>query len=92
MAHFVYLTITIQHVVDYEFAWFPKIHQSHEDVFSSWHDLLGLLGFDHEQQHIVIQKIQKFIYKIAHRAIVDIHHARHKKLLEDTWCNVHIVT
>jgi len=58
MAHFVYLTITIQPVVDYEFAWFPKIHQSHEDVSSSWHDLLGLLGFEHEQQHIVIQKIK----------------------------------
>jgi len=60
---------------------------NHEDVFSSWDDLLGLLGFDHEQQHIVIQKIQNFICKIAHKAIVDIHHARHMKLLEDTLCN-----
>jgi hypothetical protein len=74
-------------VVNYEFAWFPKIHQSHEDVSSSWHDLLGLLGFDHEQQHIIIQKIQIFICKIAHRAIVDIHRARQMKLLEDTWCS-----
>jgi hypothetical protein len=85
MAHFVYLTVVIQDVVDYEFAWFPKIHQSHEDVSSSWHDMLGLLGFDHEQQHIVIQKIQNFICKIAHRTIVDIHHARW--LLEDMWCS-----
>jgi hypothetical protein len=35
MAHFIYLTIAIQDVVDYEFAWFPKIHQSREDVSSS---------------------------------------------------------
>jgi hypothetical protein len=48
MAHSVHLTIVVQDLVDYSFAWFPKIHQSHEDVFSSQHDLLGLLGFDHE--------------------------------------------
>jgi hypothetical protein len=70
-------------LVDYSFAWFPKIHQSHEDVSSSWHDLLGLLGFDHEQQQIVIQKIQTFIYKITHRSIANIDHVQQMKLLED---------
>jgi hypothetical protein len=49
MAHSVPLTVVVQDLVDYDFAWFPKIHQSHEDVFSSQHDLLGLLGFDHEK-------------------------------------------
>jgi hypothetical protein len=49
MAHSIHLTITIQDLVNYNFAWFPNIHQSHEDVFSFWHDLLGLLPFDHEQ-------------------------------------------
>jgi hypothetical protein len=87
MAHFIYLIVAIQDVVNCGFAWFPKIHQNHEDVSSSWHDLLGLLGFDHEQQHIVIQKIQNFICKITHRAITDIHHVGQMKLLENTWCN-----
>jgi hypothetical protein len=45
--------------------------------------LLGLFGFDHEQQHIVIQKIQTFICKIAHKAIANIHHVGQMKLLED---------
>ncbi len=44
MAHSVHLTITVQDLVDYDFAWFPKIHQSHEDVSSIWHGFLGLLG------------------------------------------------
>jgi hypothetical protein len=70
-------------LVDYSFAWFPKIHQSHEDISSYRYDLLGLLGFDHEQKHIAIQKIQTFICNIAHKAIVDIHHAGQLKLLED---------
>jgi hypothetical protein len=56
MVHFICLMVVVQDVFKYEFAWFPKIHQSHEDVYSSWHDLLGLLSFDHEQ-HMVIQKI-----------------------------------
>jgi hypothetical protein len=42
MAHSVRRTVVVQDLVDYDFAWFPKIHQSHEDVFSSRHDLLGL--------------------------------------------------
>jgi hypothetical protein len=41
--------VVVQNLVDYGSAWFAKIHQSHEDVFSFQHDLLGLLGFDHEQ-------------------------------------------
>jgi hypothetical protein len=57
MVHSIRLMVVVQDVLNYGVAWFPNIHQSHEDVFSSWHDLLGLLGFDHEQQHIVIQKI-----------------------------------
>jgi hypothetical protein len=48
MAHLICLTVVVQDVLNYEFAWFPKIHQSHEDVFSSRHDLLGPLGFDYE--------------------------------------------
>jgi hypothetical protein len=35
MAHSTRLTIVVQDLVDYNFAWFLKIHQSHEDVFSS---------------------------------------------------------
>ncbi len=76
MAHFVYLTVAVQVVINYGFAWFPKIHQSDGNVFSSQHGLLGLLGSNHEHQHIVIGKNQIFIYKIAHRAIVEIHHVK----------------
>jgi len=60
MAHFICLMVVVQDVFNYGFAWLPKIHQSHEDVYSSWHDLLGLLSFDHEQQHMVIEKKLKF--------------------------------
>jgi hypothetical protein len=87
MAHFFHLTVVVQDVIDYGFAWFPKIHQSNENVSPSWHDLLGLLGFNHEQQHIVIGKFWDFIYKIAHRAIAHIHHVGNIKLLEDMLCN-----
>jgi hypothetical protein len=50
------LKVVVQNVFNYGVTWFPKIHQSHKDVFSSWHDLLGLIGFDHEHQHIIIEK------------------------------------
>jgi hypothetical protein len=40
---FFHLLVVVQDVIDYGFAWFPKIHQSNENVFPSWHDLLGLL-------------------------------------------------
>ncbi len=46
MVHDVCLMIVVQNVIDYGFAWFPKIHQSDENVFSSWHHLLGFLGFN----------------------------------------------
>jgi hypothetical protein len=45
--------------------------------------LLGLLG----HEHIVIQKMQTCICKIAHRIIVDIHHDGQMKLLENMCCN-----
>jgi hypothetical protein len=64
-------------------------YQSNENVSPSWHDLLGFIGFNHEQQHIVIGKKLDFIYKIAHRTIADIHHVGNIKLLEDLWCNTH---
>jgi hypothetical protein len=46
MVHFIRLVV--QDFIDYGFAWFPKIHHSDEIVFSSRHDLLGLLSFNHE--------------------------------------------
>jgi hypothetical protein len=46
MVHFICLVV--QDFIDYGFAWFPKIHHNDEIVFSSRHDLLGLLGFNHE--------------------------------------------
>jgi hypothetical protein len=58
MAHYVHLTVTVQNWLTTASHGFPKIHQSHEDDCSFWHDLLGFLGFDHEQQHIVIQKFR----------------------------------
>jgi hypothetical protein len=47
MAHFVHLMVVVQDAIDYGFPWFPKIHQSHENVSNSQHDLLGLLSFNH---------------------------------------------
>ncbi len=61
--------IVVQDVINYGFAWFPKIRQSDGNVFSSRHGLLGLLSSNHEHQHIFIGKNQIFIYKITHRAI-----------------------
>jgi hypothetical protein len=41
-----------------------------EDVLQAQVDLLGLLGFELELQNPVDEKIQGFMARIAHRAII----------------------
>ncbi len=74
LGHSIGLTIAIHDVVDYNFLWFPKIHECIENLQECRHNLLGLLGFNKEQQHLVIEKIKALISKICHRAIANIHH------------------
>jgi hypothetical protein len=87
LGHFVHLKIAVQDVVDYGFVGFPKIHECTEDLQECQHKLLGLLGFDKEQQHLIIEKIKAFISKKCHRVIIDIHLVGKQKELEDMWCN-----
>ncbi len=82
MTHFVHLTVAIQDVINYRFALFPKIHQSDGNVSSSQHGLLGLLT-TMSINILLLEKNQIFICKIAHRTIVEIHHVKKIKLLED---------
>jgi hypothetical protein len=60
MTHFVHLTVIVQDVINYGFTLLPKIHQSDGNVFSSRHGLFGLLGSNHEHQHIVNGKKSNF--------------------------------
>jgi hypothetical protein len=40
-------------------------------MFCNREDLLGLLGFELELQNLVVEKIQGFMARIVHRAIID---------------------
>jgi hypothetical protein len=67
-SHYVWLTIVVQDILDYKFLWFPKQWQCIEEIKQCHQDLLGLLGFDLQQQEPIIEKILGFMSKIYHRA------------------------
>jgi hypothetical protein len=87
LGHSIGLTIAIHDVVDYSFIWFPKIYECTKNLQDCRHNLLGLLRFNKENQHLVIEKIKALISKICHRVIANIHLAGVQKELEDMWCN-----
>ncbi len=71
-SHSIRLTIAVQDILDYKLIlWFPKQWQGIEEIKQCRQDLLGLLGFDFQQQEPVVEKIIGFMSKFARRAISD---------------------
>jgi len=67
--HYVHLTITVQDFINYMFMWFSKMHLTLKIILMHHYNLLGLLGFNHEQPYLIVEKIQNFMFKIAYKAI-----------------------
>jgi len=51
---------------------------------------LGLLGFDLQLENPVVEKVQRFMSKIAHRTILDLFFLGMAKELEDMWCHTDV--
>lgn len=58
------------------------------DTFNILHaDIVALLGYDHSNQVVVVEKIQAFVGRMAHRSVVDMLRTHHEEELALMWYN-----
>ena len=58
------------------------------DTFSELHaDIVALLGYDHSNQVVVVEKIQAFVGRMAHRSVADMLRTHHEEELALMWYN-----
>lgn len=79
------LTSVVQNLPYVGDMYFPCIYDAAETFTSLRNDVIALLGCEPSKQQDVMDKIQCFLGKVAHRAVADMLRMNHIAELADMW-------
>ena len=85
--HSVSLTMVVQNMPSMGWMSFPGILDAVEPFSALHSDVVALLGYEPSKQVEVVDKIQSFLGKMAHRAVADMVRMHRLTELADLWYN-----